>query len=42
MILDTSTILPVAAKQLSVQADMSKMTFCDTPMSGGTPGAESG
>lgn len=42
MILDTSTISPIASKELSAQALVHEMKFCDTPMSGGTPGAENG
>ena len=42
MICDTSTISPVAAKELSFTAIEHGMSFLDTPMTGGTPAAEAG
>lgn len=42
MICDTSTISPVAAKELSFAAIEHGLRFCDTPMTGGTPAAEAG
>lgn len=42
MICDTSTISPVAAKELSFTAIEHGMRFLDTPMTGGTPAAEAG
>jgi len=42
MICDTSTISPVAAKELSYTAIEHGLSFLDTPMTGGTPAAEAG
>ena len=42
MILDTSTISPTAAKELHLQASEHDMKFLDTPMAGGTGGAQAG
>jgi len=39
MIIDTSTISPIAAKEFSAQAIQNEMVFVDAPMSGGIMGA---
>jgi len=41
-ICDTSTISPIAAKDFSSKASEHHMTYCDSPMSGGTAGAANG
>lgn len=42
MICDTSTISPMASKEFAAEAPKHGLTFLDTPMSGGTAGAEAG
>jgi 3-hydroxyisobutyrate dehydrogenase len=42
MVLDCSTINPIASKNFSQMAKKYGLTFLDTPMSGGTKGAENG
>jgi len=41
-ICDVSTISPVASAEFAAEAPKHKMTFIDTPMSGGVTGAEAG
>lgn len=42
MVLDCSTISPIASKNFAGVAKKYGLTFLDTPMSGGTKGAENG
>jgi len=42
MILDSSTISPIAAKEFYETAKTKDMVFIDAPMSGGTIGASNG
>ena len=42
MIVDSSTISPIAAKEFYEQAKEKDMCFLDTPMSGGIMGAANG
>jgi 3-hydroxyisobutyrate dehydrogenase len=42
MIIDTSTIHPTASKQFYKFAQEAGATYCDAPVNGGVPGAESG
>ena len=41
-ICDTSTISPIASQEFAVEAKKHGMTFLDTPVSGGVPGAKAG
>jgi 3-hydroxyisobutyrate dehydrogenase len=42
MIVDSSTISPIAAKEFSEEAKKHRMIYCDSPMSGGVVGAANG
>ena len=42
MVLDASTINPISSKNFATIAKKYGLTFMDTPMSGGTKGAENG
>jgi len=39
IILDTSTISPIASKEFAAEAKKKEMIFIDSPMSGGITGA---
>lgn len=42
IIVDTSTISPVSSKEFANDAKKNKMTYIDSPMSGGITGAQAG